>query len=52
VSEIAQALTAIAAVPGFSDEDIDRHELSAFFAETLAGRLAAVLDQIVARPAA
>jgi hypothetical protein len=52
VGEIADALTAIVASPAFSDEDVDRHELSAFFAETLAGRLATVLDQIVRRPAA
>jgi hypothetical protein len=52
VGEIADALTAIVASPAFADEDIDRRELSAFFAETLAGRLATVLDQIVGRPAA
>jgi hypothetical protein len=52
VEAIAGALADLVASPRWSSSDIRMHELEACFAETLAGRLAAVLDQIVRKEAA
>jgi len=52
VDVVAGCLARIVEQPVWHEHDVDRGRFSDFFAENLAGRLAGVLDRIVARPAA
>jgi hypothetical protein len=52
VEAIAEALADLARQPEWCERDVDASALAEFFAENLAGRLADVLDRVVAGKAA
>jgi hypothetical protein len=52
VEAVFERLVAIVERPEWREQDVDASRFSQFFAENLAGRLAGVLDRIVARSAA